>query len=59
MADSGARLLVTEKLEPDESLVGCVLSLTGKNVYETPSVMLGLAGLDRSTPHNCQFIFGN
>lgn len=49
---------MTPKPEPDESLVGYILRLTERNGYETPTVILLLAGFDPSALHNCQFMFG-
>ena len=52
------RLNVTPKPEPDESPIGYALRLTERNGYETPTVILQLAGLGISSLHNCQFVFG-
>lgn len=53
------RLNVTPKPEPDESPVGYALRLAERNGYETPTVILRLAGLDISSLQHCQFVFGD
>jgi TniQ len=52
------RLVVTPKPETGESPVGYFLRLTQRNGYETPTVILQLAGLGIYALQYCQFVFG-